>query len=178
MKNVLIIETSPRKGGNSDQLAEHFAQGAREAGNSVEVISLADKEINFCKGCLSCVKTLRCFMRDDADAIRAKMREADVIVWATPIYYYNVSGQMKTMIDRANPLYGDDYKFRDIYLLATAAETELETVDGARTTIQGWIDCFEKTTLKGEVFAGGVTMPNDIKGHAALCEAYEMGKTV
>jgi multimeric flavodoxin WrbA len=178
MKNVLIIETSPRKGGNSDQLAEQFAQGAREAGNNVEVISLADKEINFCKGCLSCVKTLRCFMRDDADAIRAKMREADVIVWATPIYYYSVSGQMKTMIDRTNPLYGDDYKFRDIYLLATAAEDEPETVNGARTTLQGWIDCFEKTALKGEVFAGGVTMPKDIKGHVALQEAYEMGKAM
>ena len=178
MKSVLIITTSPRVGGNSDKLAEQFALGAKEAGNNVEIISLAGKNIQFCKGCLSCVKTLRCFMHDDADAIRAKMREAEVIVWATPVYYYSISGQMKTMIDRANPLYGDDYRFRDIYLLASAAEDEAETVNGARTAVQGWIDCFEKAELKGVVFAGGVTMKHDIKGHPALEKAYTMGKQV
>jgi multimeric flavodoxin WrbA len=178
MKNVLVIETSPRKGGNSDQLAEQFAEGAREAGHNVEVVSLAYKTINFCKGCLACVKTLRCIQKDDAVEICAKMREAEVIVWATPIYYYCISGQMKTMIDRGNPLYGDDYKFRDIYLLATAAEDEPETINGARTALQGWVDCFEKAELKGEVFAGGVTMPKDISGHAALKQAYELGKSI
>jgi multimeric flavodoxin WrbA len=114
MKNVLIIKTSPRKGGNSDQLAEQFAKGAREAGHNVEEVSLADKEIRFCKGCLACVKTLRCVQKDDAVEICAKMLNADVIAWATPVYYYSISGQMKTMIDRGNPLYGDDYKFRDV----------------------------------------------------------------
>jgi NAD(P)H-dependent FMN reductase len=106
------------------------------------------------------------------------MLNADVIVWATPIYYYSISGQMKTMIDRGNPLFGDDYKFSDVYLLATAAEDEPSTVSGARTALQGWVDCFEKATLKGEVFAGGVTMPKDIKGHVALQQAYELGKKV
>ena len=178
MKNVLIITTSPRIGGNSDKLARQFALGAREAGNNVEVISLADEQIQFCKGCLSCVTTLRCFMHDDTDAIRAKMREADVIVWATPVYYYSISGQMKTMIDRANPLYGDDYKFRDIYFLATAAEDEPETVSGAQTAVQGWIDCFEKAKLKGVVFAGGVTRKDDIDGHPSLEKAYAMGEQV
>jgi multimeric flavodoxin WrbA len=178
MKNVLIIKTSPRKGGNSDQLAEQFAKGAREAGHSVESVSLADKEIRFCKGCLACVKTLQCVIHDDAPAICAKMREAEVIVWATPVYYYSISGQMKTMIDRGNPLYGDDYKFRDVYLLASAAEDEPETINGARTALQGWVDCFEKAALKGEVFAGGVTMPSDISGHVALQQAYELGKSI
>jgi NAD(P)H-dependent FMN reductase len=106
------------------------------------------------------------------------MREAEVIVWATPIYYYSISGQMKTMIDRGNPLYGDDYKFREVYLLATAADDEPTTVVGARTALQGWVDCFEKATLKGEVFAGGVTMPQDISGHVGLQQAYELGKNV
>lgn len=87
-KSVLIISTSPRKGGNSDALAEEFARGEREAGNQVEKIELYDKTIGFCKGCLACQKTLRCVIHDDADTIAQKMLTADVIVFATPIYYY------------------------------------------------------------------------------------------
>lgn len=130
-KSVLIISTSPRKGGNSDALAEEFARGAQEAGNRVEKIELYNKTIGFCKGCLACQKSLRCVIRDDADTIAQKMLTADVIVFATPIYYYEMCGQMKTMLDRANPLYPADYAFRDIYLLATAADTDKGTMDGA-----------------------------------------------
>lgn len=178
MKKVLIISTSPRIGGNSDCLAQHFAHGAQKAGNDVETINLANKDIHFCRGCLSCVKSLRCVIHDDADVIRAKMRNADVIVWATPVYYYSVSGQMKTMIDRSNPLYADDYAFRDVYLLATAAEDEPETVAGAQTALQGWVDCFDKATLKGVVFAGGVNDKGEIHNHPALDKAFNMGKSI
>ncbi|MCF0193783.1 MAG: flavodoxin family protein [Bacteroidaceae bacterium] len=178
MKNVLIISTSPRKGGNSDMLATEFAKGAKEAGNAVEIVNLAGKKIEFCRGCLSCVKTQKCIIDDDATEIRNKMLNADVIVWATPIYYYCISGQMKTMIDRGNPLYTSDYKFRDIYLLAAAAEDDDYTVEGAVKATQGWIDCFEKASLKGVVFAGGVDKNGDIAGHKALTEAYEMGKNL
>ena len=178
MKNVLIIITSPRKGGNSDMLATEFAKGAKEAGNEVDVVNLAGKKIEFCRGCLSCVKTQKCVIDDDAAEVRDKMLNADVIVWATPIYYYCISGQMKTMIDRGNPLYTSDYKFRDIYLLATAAEDEGYVVEGAVKATQGWIDCFEKASLKGVVFAGGVDKKGEIAGHKALAEAYEMGKGI
>ena len=178
MKNVLIISTSPRKGGNSDMLATEFAKGAKEAGNEVDVVNLAGKKIEFCRGCLSCVKTQKCVIDDDAAEVRDKMLSADVIVWATPIYYYCISGQMKTMIDRGNPLYTSDYKFRDIYLLATAAEDEGYVVEGAVKATQGWIDCFEKASLKGVVFAGGVDKKGEIAGHKALAEAYEMGKGI
>ena len=99
-KNVLVISTSPRRNGNSKLLADAFANGARQAGNSVENISLHDKTICFCKGCLSCQKSQRCVIHDDADTIAQKMRAADVLVFATPIYYYGMSGQMKTMLDR------------------------------------------------------------------------------
>lgn len=176
MKKVLIIKTSPRKGGNSDSLADEFAKGAREQGHSVEEVSLAEKEIAFCKGCLACGHTQRCVIHDDADAIREQMLNSDVIVWSTPVYYYSCSGQMKTMIDRANPLYSSDYKFHETYLLAAAAENEEHAVDGARTVLQGWVDCFEKLELKGVVFAGGVNKVGDITGHKALAEAYELGK--
>lgn len=178
MKKVLIICTSPRKGGNSDTLAAEFARGVKETGNNVEIISLIGKDIKFCRGCLTCGKTQRCVIHDDADIIREQMLHADVIVWATPVYYYCVSGQMKTMIDRANPLYSSDYQFRDVYLLASAAEDEDYTVEGTIKAVQGWVDCFEKVTLKGVVFAGGVNEKGDIAGHKALGEAYEMGKQV
>ena len=87
-KKILILSTSLRKNSNSDCLAEAFAKGARNAGHGVEKISFIDKEIHFCKGCLACQKTMRCVMHDDADAIAKKMLTADVIVFATPIYYY------------------------------------------------------------------------------------------
>lgn len=74
--------------------------GARRAGHEVEKVSLKDKTIGFCKGCLACQKTGSCVIRDDAGAIVEKMLHADVLVFATPIYYYEMSGQMKTMLDR------------------------------------------------------------------------------
>ena len=175
-KKVFVISTSPRKGGNSDTLADAFVRGAREAGNDVEKVTLYDKAIGFCRGCLACQSTQRCVIHDDADSIARKMLTADVLVFATPIYYYGMCGQMKTMLDRANPLFPADYQFRDIYLLAAAAEEDEHTVDGAVTGLQGWIDCFEKAHLAGTVFAGGVTSVGEIQGHPALQKAYEMGK--
>ena len=175
-KHILVLSTSLRKESNSDILADAFAKGAREAGNQVEQISLRDKTIGFCKGCLACQKTGNCVIHDDADRIAQKMLHSDVIVFATPIYYYEMSGQMKTMLDRANPLFIADYAFRDIYLLAAAAEDESHVIDGAVHGLQGWIACFEKARLAGTVFAGGVTEPGEINGHSALEEAYRMGK--
>ena len=175
-KQILVISTSPRKGGNSDTLADAFVQGAREAGHRVEKVSLCDKTIGFCKGCLTCVKTQRCVIRDDADTIARQMLTADVLVFATPIYYYGMCGQMKTLLDRANSLYDSDYAFRDIYLLAAAAEEDAHTVDGTVTGLTGWVDCFEKARLAGTVFAGGVTVPGAAQGHPALERAYELGR--
>lgn len=106
------------------------------------------------------------------------MCHADVIVFATPVYYYSMSGQLKTLLDRANSLFASDYAFRDIYLLTTAAEDEESTPEGTETGIQGWIDCFEKAELKGTVFAGGVNDVGEMDGHPALQKAYHMGTAV
>lgn len=177
-KKVLIISSSPRKGGNSETLAAAFAKGAREAGNQVETVSLRDKQIGFCKGCLACLKLGHCVIQDDAVEIAAKMHDADVLVFATPVYYYSVSGQLKTMLDRANPLYDTDYAFTKAYLLAAAAEDALETFEGTEKAVQGWVDCFPRCTLAGTVFAGGVNDVGEIAGHVALEQAYQMGKEV
>lgn len=177
-KRVLILSTSLRKGSNSDLLAEEFAKGAEQTGNFVEKISLYHKTIGFCKGCLSCQETKCCMIHDDANEIVQKMKKADVIVFATPIYYYEMCGQMKTLLDRSNPLFFLDYSFREIYLLATSADTEKSAMDGAIKGIQGWVSCFEKSELKGIVYGVGADKVGSIKTTSALKEAYEMGKAV
>ena len=178
MKKVLIISTSLRHVSNSHQLALAFAKGARDAGNDVELLTLHDKNLKFCIGCLSCVRTGKCVLKDDAAEIIARMHDADVLVFATPIYYYEMSGQMKTLLDRANPLYGGDYRFTDIYMLTSAAEDEEYVPEKAVSGLEGWIDCFERASLKGSVFAGGVTAPGEIEGHPALAEAENLGRTI
>lgn len=177
-KKVLIISASPRKGGNSETLADEFARGAKEAGNIVEKISLYDKTIGFCKGCLACLKRGRCVIQDDAVEIASKMHEADVLVFATPVYYYSVSGQLKTMLDRANPLYDTDYAFTKVYLLAAAAEADESAVEGSIKAVQGWVDCFSRCKLADTIFAGGVGRVGEIAGHPALEKAYQTGKGV
>ena len=177
-KRVLIISSSPRKGGNSETLAAAFAKGAQEAGHQVETVHLREKQYGFCKGCFACLKQGRCVIKDDAVEIAAKMHDADVLVFATPVYYYCVSGQLKTMLDRANPLFGTDYAFTKTYLLATAAEAEPETVEGTEKAIQGWVDCFERCELADTIFAGGVNGIGDIAGHPALDTAYQTGREI
>ena len=178
MKKVVVISTSLRAGSNSQVLAEQFAEGAKATGNEVEFISLRGKEIKFCVGCLACQKLGACVIKDDVPAIMEQVLNADVVCWATPIYYYEMSGQMKTLIDRMNAMYPKDYKFRDVYLLTTATEDEEETPKRAETGLTGWIDCYPKSRHAGTLFCGGVTMPNDIKENSKLQEAYEMGKRV
>lgn len=178
MKKILIISSSLRAVSNSHLLAEAFARGAREAGNDVELVTLHKKEIKFCIGCLSCQKTGKCVLHDDAPAIIGKIHDADVLVFATPIYYYEMSGQLKTLLDRANPLFGGDYRFTDVYMLTSAADTDETTPKRAVSGLEGWIECFDRSRLAGTVFAGGVTDPGEITGHPALEEAYRMGKSV
>lgn len=177
-KKVLVISTSLRNNSNSDTLAKAFVKGAKEAGHDVTEISLKNKNIGFCKGCLACLKLGHCVIKDDAVEIAQQMHDAQVIVFATPIYYYEMSGQMKTMLDRANPLYGTDYAFQDIYMLSTATENNNGVDSRAINGLEGWIACFDRAKLAGSVFAGGVNTPGKIAGHSALIKAYEMGKEV
>lgn len=178
MKKVVVISTSLRAGSNSHSLAERFAEGAKAAGHEVELVSLRGKEIKFCIGCLSCQKTGACVFKDDVPAIMDSVLNADVVCWATPIYYYEMSGQMKTLIDRMNAMYPKDYRFRDIYLLTTAAENEPHVPQRAESGLQGWIDCYEKSSLKAHLFCGGVDAARDIDGNDKLQEAYELGKNI
>lgn len=178
-KDILVISTSLRKDSNSEALADAFMKGAQAAGHSVEKLCLAGKNIQFCKGCLACQKTRRCVIADDAGAIVERMLRADAIAFATPIYFYEMAGQMKTLLDRSNPAYASQYRFRDIYLLATAADADPASVDGAARGLEGWIACFAGTRLAGVVRGVGADAPGAMRALAGVLEeAYEMGKGI
>ena len=177
-KKVVVLSTSLRSNSNSELLAKSFVDGAKDSGNEVKYISLKNKDIRFCIGCLACQKTGHCVIKDDVADIMNSVLEADVVVWATPIYYYEMSGQMKTLIDRLNPMFSKDYTFRDVYLLSAAAEEGDEVFEKAIIGLNGWIDCFEKTFIKGTVLCGGVSGGGEISNNDKLKEAYDLGSHV
>ena len=178
-KRILVLSTSPRIGGNSETLADVFIKGAEEAGHETKKICVYDKKIEFCKGCLGCQTTGKCILRDDAERIIAQMKAMDVLVFATPIYFYEMSGQMKTLLDRTNPLFPAENEFRDIYLLATSADEEESSMEAAVKGLEGWISCFEKSRLAGVVRGTGADKKGAIEECGeALSAAYEMGRNV
>lgn len=180
-KKVLVISSSLRHRSNSEMLAAEVARGARDAGHAVEMVSLRDVDFSFCKGCLACQARGdgHCVMRDDADALAQKMAKADVLVLATPVYYYGISGQLKALLDRANPLYGQGNAFGDVYLVATAAEPGERVFERSIVCLEGWLDCFPGTKLAGSVLAGGLEGPGEAEGSTQkMREAYRLGESL
>ena len=178
MKKVIVVTSSPRKGGNSETLAQKFAEGAKAAGNEVQFIAVRDVDLKFCTGCMYCNSHDKCVLNDGMNALYKSFENADVLVFATPVYYYAVSGQLKTFLDRLNPLYIRKNKFKEVYLLATSAEDEESAMDGCVKDIQGWIDCFEGVELKGVIRGTGVTEAGEINGTDFPAKAFEAGKSV
>lgn len=178
MKNILIVNSTFRRGGNTELLAKQFEKGAAEAGNRVRTISLRDLKLQFCIGCLACLGSGKCVLNDSVNALLPEVRDADVLVFATPVYYYSMCGQLKTFLDRLNPLYGQDNKFRQVYLLTAAAENDRASMDGTVKGVQGWIDCFDGVRLAGVVYGIGADAVGSVKDTAAYEEAYRMGKSV
>ena len=175
-KKILILPSSPRRGGNSDSLCDEFMRGAIETGNQVEKIFLRDKTIHYCTGCSTCSHLQKpCPQKDDAHEVIEKMIDANVIVMATPVYFYAMSAQMKTLIDRCC---GDYTRItnKEFYFIATAAEEDESIMQRITDNLTGFLDCLENPVLKGTLFCGGVWLMNEIKGNPKLKEAYEMGK--
>ena len=111
MKKVLILEGSPRRNGNSAILSDEFARGAEETGCSLEKIQVAHKKVAGCLGCNACYRNGGvCVQKDDMAEIREKMLAADVIVLASPIYFYSMSAQMKAVIDRMGKCGTEEYE--------------------------------------------------------------------
>lgn len=175
MKNVLILSSSPRKNGNSDLLCQEFYKGAIDAGNNAEIVRLSEKKINYCMGCYACQSAGKCFQKDDMVELSEKMLKADVIVFATPVYFYTMSGQLKVFIDRLTPIYEDIRA--DIYLMCTAWDPNVENLELTIESIRGLTrDCLENCTEKGVIIVGDVGGKGVIKGRKELEDAYNMGK--
>lgn len=179
MSNILVISTSLRAKSNSDILTKRLVAGIKDAGHVVENISLKGKTIGFCIGCLACQKTQKCVLKDDAIEIAEKVKDADTLVFVTPIYYYEMSGQMKTLLDRLNPLFPSDYKFRKVYMMSVAAEDEEYVPEKAVNGLKGWIDCFGKAEFAGSLFCGGINDPGEAESRTEKLEmAYQFGKSI
>ncbi|MCC8172546.1 MAG: flavodoxin family protein [Parabacteroides sp.] len=177
-KKVLILSSSPRRSGNSDLLCDEFMRGAVESGNETEKIFLRDKTVYYCTGCSTCsLYNKPCPQKDDAAGIIDKMVAADVIVMGTPVYFYTMSAQMKTLIDRCCGLY-TEMKNKEFYFILAAAEADPRLMERTVDTFRGFLDCLENPVVGGVVYGTGVWHAGEIKGKPAMHEAYEMGKRV
>jgi multimeric flavodoxin WrbA len=176
-KKVLILSASPRKGGNSDLLCDQFMLGAKETGNQTEKIFLRDKKIGYCTGCGSCVASKSCVQKDDMAEVLEKMIAADVIVMATPVYFYTMNGQMKTMIDRTCPRY-TEISNKEIYFIMTAADSRKQAMERTLEGFRGFTSLLSGAKEKGIIYGTGAWNMGDIIGSKAMVQAYEMGKTV
>ena len=177
-KKVLILSGSPRKGGNSDLLCGEFLRGAIEAGHDVEKIRVAEKKIGYCSGCYYCQKSGGvCAKKDDMAEILQKIIDADVIVFASPVYFYSVDAQLKTLIDRTVARW-TEVKDKEFYYIATCADEEHTAPERTIECFRGYVDCVEGAKEMGVIYGTGVYAPGEVKDTPAFKEAYEMGRRV
>lgn len=176
MKNVVIINSTPRKNGNSEILANEFARGAKDAGNIVEVINLRDYNLKYCKGCYACHKTGACFQKDGMNQISEKLLNANVIVFATPVYFYSMSGQLKVFIDRLVPCYNNIRA--DIYMIASQFDSDKDIMEATFNAIRGATrECFKECDEKGLIYGVGLGDILEANEHKEYMEqAYNFGK--
>ncbi len=176
MKKVLIISASPRKGGNSDTLCDKFALGAKENGNQVEKVRLSEKKIGYCTGCGACDRTHHCVQRDDREELLDQRVNADVIVFATPVYFFSRNGQRKTCINRTVPRY-TEIKNKEFYFIRTSAEEDSPDLHRTREAFRGFTDgCLENPIEKGVLYATGVWKKGEINSTPFCQRTYEKGK--
>lgn len=176
-KKVLILSGSPRKNGNSDILCDEFARGAAEAGHEVEKIRIAEKKIGYCHACYACRGTGVCAIKDDMAEIMQKMIDCDVMVLASPVYFYSIDAQLKAVIDRSVARW-TEVKDKEFYYIVTAADGEKEAADTTIACFRGYAECVEGAKEMGVVYGMGTYEKGEVKGMVAMTEAYEMGRTV
>ena len=179
-QKVVIISSSPRQGGNTDLLCDEFRRGAEEAGATVEKISLSDYRIDFINARdveLGMQRKANSDNRDDAPMIIGKMDKADVIVLASPVYFMNITGQLKTLMDR---VYSCGYRLsgKQFYFITACTDGSDITAQCAIDAFQGFTVCLPKANVKGMVKATGIREKGDVKGSKFMREAYELGKNI
>lgn len=176
-KKVLILSGSPRKNGNSDILCDEFAKGAVEGGHQVEKIRVADKNIGYCRACYGCKDTGVCVIKDDMAEVLQKMIDCDVLVLASPVYFYSIDAQLKAVIDRSVARWLE-VKDKKLYYIMTAADAEKASMETTLACFRGYADCVEGAKEMGVIYGTGVYEKGEVKDTKAMQEAYEMGLRV
>lgn len=175
-KTVLILSSSPRRGGNSEMLCEQFKRGAEEAGHRVEMININDYDIRYFNQ-KEYDRVASAAESDDVATIIAKMKNADVIVLSSPVYFYNMTAQLKALIDRT---YGHekDLGEKAFVYIATSTDRDEEATDGVFEAFHGFARCLYNSIEIGRIRGNGARNRGDIESHPAMKEAYELGKVI
>ena len=175
MSNIVVLAGSVRKGGNTDLLVQAFADGA-EKNNTVEIISVADYKVNPCIGCNTCFEREghECFQTDDMQQIYEKLKLADILVIASPVYFYGVSSQLKAIIDRLHTPMRNEFKIKKLALILVGAATLPELFDSIKIQYQLVLNYF-KLEDGGMVLVRGAKDIGDVKNTEGLQEAYQLG---
>ena len=177
-KKVLILSGSPRKDGNSDLLCREFARNAQESGNETEIIRVAAKKIAPCSRCYFCrAHGGQCAHQDDMAEILQKMIDADVIVLASPVYFYSIDAQLKAVIDRTVARWLE-VKNKDFYYIVTMADEDVSSAETTLACLRGYAACVNGAAEKGVIIGSGVYEPGKVKETPAMRQAYDFGKNV
>ncbi|MCD8372276.1 MAG: flavodoxin family protein [Clostridia bacterium] len=178
MKKVLILSGSPRIGGNSDILCDEFMHGVKISGNLATKINVAQKKINYCNACYYCRNHGgECIFNDDMAEILSAMIAADVIVLASPVYFYSINAQLKTVIDRTLARWLE-VKNKEFYYIITCADKDVKSAQTTLDCFRGFAACVQGAKEMGVIFGTGVYDKGKITGTAAAKQAYEMGLKV
>ena len=176
--NILILAGSPRKGGNTELLVEAFVKGASQK-HHVEVVSVHDYKVNPCMGCNACFrnKSNSCVQKDDMPLIYEKMAVADMLVIASPVYFYGLSAQLKAVIDRFHNPIRDTFHIKKTALLLVGAASLPELFDGILAQYRLCLNFF-KLEDAGRVLVRGVKDKGDIQNTEAIQKANELGLNI
>lgn len=175
---IVILSGSPRRGGNTEMLVQAFADGAK-ARHDVEIVSVNDYKVNPCIGCNTCFRRedKSCFQKDDMKHIYAKLSEADMLVIASPVYFYGISAQLKAVVDRLHNPLRDTFAIQKCALLLVGAATLPELFDSIICQYRLCLNFFKLEDC-GHVLARGVREKGDIINTTALQEASDLGKSI
>ena len=178
MKKVLILEGSPRRNGNSSILSDEFARGAEESECSVEKIRIVGKKIAGCLGCNACYRNGgTCVQKDDMAEVREKMLAADIIVLASPIYFYSMTAQMKAVIDRTYAFY-QQLEGKTFCFIITCAANDAAFTETMLAALRGFTCCVPNAKEGGAVLGIGAMEAGEIRSSTAMAEAYELGRSL
>lgn len=175
--NVVILSGSPRRGGNTDLLVEAFVKGASRR-HEVEVISVHDYKVAPCLGCNACFPNGGvCVQKDDMAVIYEKLKAAELLVIASPVYFYGLSAQVKALIDRCHNPIRDTFRIRRMALLLVGAATLPELFDSILSQYRLCLNFFHLEDA-GQVLVRGVKDRGEIAATDALQKAYDLGNSI